>query len=175
VLQGEILGNVVQAHLRIDTIFDAEPVVTFKVHTLAMVLSQDCELDWDFKARQGKVGVKRMIPAVLCCELQPANDLRVQGKPEIDSDKWREIKNNAVERYHYLPAVPPAQDALGEGLPDLAMDFRRFFTVSAEELYARLKKPEPHRRTFLLSPYREHLSMRFYYFQMRIALPEQEE
>ena len=52
-----------------------------------------------------------------------------------------------------LPAaVPPSLDREGAGVPELALDFNRFFAMPTE-----------------------HLTTRFFAYQARLALPEQHE
>ena len=53
--QGEILTNLIQIHLDLQTIGLPEPRVTPRRHEYALVLSQDCDLDLDFKARRESV------------------------------------------------------------------------------------------------------------------------
>jgi hypothetical protein len=64
-----------------------------------------------------------------------------------------------------------ACDRLQEGLPELAIDFKRYFTVPTDEVYRRIELGEARRRCLLISPYLEHLSSRYAYFLSRIALP----
>jgi hypothetical protein len=52
------------------------PIVEQVMHPFALILSQDCDLDLDFKARQGQVGADKIIPTVLFCEATPAEQLK---------------------------------------------------------------------------------------------------
>ena len=54
--------------------------------------------------------------------------------------------------------------AIGEGMPELGIDFKRYFTIPTDEVYFRIRA-EAQRRSRLRSPYLEHLSNRFYSFQ----------
>lgn len=63
-----------------------------------------------------------------------------------------------------------ADDALGQGLPVLLLDFKRFFCVPMEELLKRLTRQEVRRRTRLATPFAEHLSVRFGFFLQRVGL-----
>jgi hypothetical protein len=131
-------------------------------------LSQDCDLDLDFKARQGQVGADKIIPNVLFCEATTAEQL----KGRLDrSDLWRRVKDNKDERYQFLQRADNQDDALGEGVPELGIDFKRYFTIATEEAYFQLESSLK-RRCRLVSPYLEHLSARFAYYQFRIALPQ---
>jgi hypothetical protein len=52
--QGEIVSDVIQVHLRADSLAaDAGDVdLEEKIHPYALILTQDCDLDWDFKASE---------------------------------------------------------------------------------------------------------------------------
>ena len=84
---------------------------------------------------------------------------------------WRRVRENKDERFHYLRLVRSEEDALSQGLPYLAVDFKRYFTIPTDEMYAQLQA-EARRRARLVSPYLEHFCSRFAYFQQRIALAD---
>jgi hypothetical protein len=106
---------------------------------------------------------------VLLCEVHVADELR--GRSGINSELWRRVRENKDERYHYLRAVLPEEDSLREGLPNMAVDFKRYFAIATDELYAQINA-EARKRARLISPYMEHFCSRFGHFQQRIALPE---
>jgi hypothetical protein len=152
--QGEIVSAIRQPRLRIDTIFDSEPVVMYETHPLAIIVTQDCDLEQDYRARNSETADDKRLPNILFCQVMPAIDARA----------------NKNERYHFFQAVEKTQESLQEGLPELYVDFKRYFTLPADEVYERLKA-SAHRRCHLLSPYLEHFSTRFAYYQFRVALP----
>jgi hypothetical protein len=82
------------------------------------------------------------------------------------------VVNNKNERYHVFEAVATDLDASGEGLPALAVDFKRCFTVPTDELYWRVGNGA-RRRCRLLTPYLEHFSTRFAFYCSRVALPRE--
>jgi hypothetical protein len=153
------------------------------VHSFAVVVSQDCDLDWDFKLRHEQLlvptGDKRKVeketarqeakrlPNVLLLEAREAGEIRQSG---LDSAQWKFVRGNQHERYQFLDAVPPSQDACEEGLPELAIDFKRYLCIPTEQLYAQIATTAK-RRTRLLQPYREHLQIRAFGYQVRVALP----
>jgi hypothetical protein len=139
-----------------------------KVHPLAIILTQDCDLDWDFKARSDNNLANKLLPNILLCELWLSEQLR--GEQNIKSDLWRRIRNNADERYHVLPQAAPEVDLLGLGFPELALDFKRVFTIRADELYFRLNS-EAQRRACLQGLFMQDVSTRFGYYQLRVPLP----
>ncbi len=168
--QGEICSELIQVHLAVDTVGLAESAVEQKVHPYAVILTQDCDLEQDFKARHGQNKPDKMIPNLLFCEIVTAEQLR--GTTGITSELWKRIRQNKDERYHFLQKVEPGDDAAGKGLPELGMDFKRYFTLPTEEVYKRIEIGEAKRRCVLVSPYLEHLSTRFAAFLSRVALPQ---
>lgn len=167
--QGEILASLVQPRLRQDTLFDDELVIVFEQHPYAIVVSQDCDLDQDYKSRQGQGNSDKLLPSVLFCQMTTAQELR--GRTELNSTIWAQVKINKHERYQFFQKVVPEQDALRQGLPELGVDFKRYFTLPTDEVYQRLRS-EAQRRCRLVSPYLEHFSARFAYYQFRVALPQ---
>ncbi|MCW5963361.1 MAG: hypothetical protein KIT83_04925 [Bryobacterales bacterium] len=177
--QGEILSDVVQLHIRADSLVNSTNELDFeeKIHPFALVLTQDCDLDWDFKARaadphqdtvQENKRQAKLVPNVLLCELMTADVLR----PRLaGGDVLKRIRNNQDERYHCFPAAEIQQDSANEGLPELVADFKRVFSLPTDELYARLAMGLK-RRVVIMPPYLQHLSTRFGYYCLRVALPE---
>ncbi len=87
----------------------------------------------------------------------------------MNSTIWDRVKKNKDERYHFLEKVPAECDLRGEGIPELTVDFKRYFTLPVEEVYYQLTSGC--RRCVLCPQYLEHLSSRFSYFIGRVALP----
>jgi len=140
-----------------------------KSHPYALVLSQGCDLEQDFRARQGHVSQDKMVPTVLFCEVGLVSELKTNVK---QSSAWNRLIINSDERYHFFQKVDREDDAASEGLPELGVDFKRFFAIPTEEVYHRIKNGEAKRRCCLRSPYLEHLCRRFANFLSRVALPE---
>lgn len=162
---GEIISELIRFQLDPEKISEAEPSVVLINYAYAVVLSQSCDLMQDFSARQGG---KPQLPDVLFCHVPTAEDLRSTCG---GSDIWKRIRQNKDERYHFLEKVPSDCDKSGEGVPELGVDFKRYFTLPTEEVYRRLEAGPTRRRTVLCTPYLEHLSTRFAYFLSRVALP----
>lgn len=172
--QGEILSNVAQllpgssSYLQ-----EAEPEVTVQTHPLVVLLSQDCDLFQDFQARQkiespAMASSDKLLPSLLLCQATEAEKLMstIMGK-----DIRKRIYQNKDERYQYLRAVEPEQDALGKGLQSMILDFKRYFTLSTGDLYYQVRA-NAQRRAILSPSYLEHLTARFFNFLARVALPE---
>lgn len=173
--QSEILSTVLQRYINLET-GELETVE----HPYAIIASQDCDLDWDFKARfptdEREQQIEKTIPNILFCELFTAEEIRSsKGRytfNAINTKMWERIKVNKDERYHFFQKIEAKDDRLREGLPELTIDFKRYFTIPTPEVYQMLKDKLTFRRIYLASPYLEHFSSRFAYFQSRIALPE---
>jgi hypothetical protein len=132
------------------------------------VLSQDCDLDFDFKARNGQEKEDKRLPNILFCEVITAAELK--GAQAMNSSIWSSVKRNKDERYQFLQKVETADDAADQGVPELGIDFKKYFTIPTEEVYVQLQKTA-RRRCRLLSPFLEHLSTRFAHYLCRVALP----
>jgi hypothetical protein len=170
--QGEIITELTQFIVNIETEELEEPEIIRKKHPYALVVSQDCDLDWDYKARAGLTQSHKLLPNILLCEVVTAEELR--GNTEINSRIWDSVRNNKNERYQFLQRASIGEDGFSEGLPELAVDFKRYFTIPTEEVYLRTRPGGgARRRCRLISPYVEHFSSRFCYFQSRIALPSE--
>jgi len=176
--QGEILTGVVQAVVGLGTrLADVSELrVNLKAHPYAVVVTQDCDLDWDFKTRQEtpdepESSSPKTVPNILLCEVDTAERLR----KDFNTKTWNQVKTNKNERYHFLQKIGPEEDLHAQGLPELAVDFKRYFTLPTGELYYRIQSGEARRRCRLGTPYVEHFAQRFHFFQSRIALPAEHE
>lgn len=166
--QGELITGLAQVRLGLATIGSDQLKGEREIHPYAIVLSQDCDLDQDWKVRQsGESREAQLLPSVLFAQVHEASLLR--GRVGA-SDIWKRVRQNKDERYHFLQAIPSQEDAEGRGLSELGIDFKRYFTLSTDEVYKQVED-EAHRRCRLVSPYLEHLSTRFCYYQFRVALP----
>src|SRR6266498_3436798 len=112
-------------------------------------------------------GQDKLLPNVLLCLAQDAAKAQVAGK-----DVWKRLQQNKDERYQFLERVPPELDALGQGMPELVVDFKQYLTLPTDELYERVKE-QAKRRCRLSNGYLAHFSSRFSYFQSRVALPDE--
>ena len=171
--QGEILSNVMLPQaVRVANDDPDDRAVDLIRREWAVVVSQDCDLDLDYKARFPADGVAiaedKKLAQVLLLWANTATAARglIRG-----SDQWKRIRQNNDVRYHVLQDAEPAVDAAGEGVPALTIDFKQYFTVATDELYLQLQRGESRRRCRLSSPYLEHLSTRFAYYLARVAIP----
>ncbi len=171
--QGEIVGNLLQITVAVDTIGSDEIAVTPVVHPYAIVVSQDCDLEGDWRERErGSAGNNaKLMSNVLFCDVYTATHVR--QAPGVNRSAWNYICTNRDIRYQFLQKVEPEQDLTVEGLPEMVVDFKRYFAMPTDEVYARFNTGELQRRCFFHPPYLQHLATRFYYYQYRVALPEQ--
>lgn len=161
--QGEIIANLSQY-----VVDPATNSATEFRHEYSVILTQDCDLLWDYIARQ-----KSQIPqlnGVLIYEAELWEDFK--GKLPPGRDIRNRIQDNRDERYHVLEAVPMDADLLGKGFQALAIDFKRFFTIPMDEVERQLgAKDRAKRRCRLEMPYREHLQTRAAFYFQRVMLP----
>lgn len=164
--QGEILSSVIRVRLDPSKIGDAPPSIIQVEYSYAIILTQACDLAQDFIKRQRQ---EPHLPDVLFCQLPTAAELMatLSGNTRI----WDRIKINKDERYHFLQKIPAERDLHGEGLPELGVDFKHYFTIPTDEVYRRIELGPTRRRAVLCTPYLEHLSSRFAYFMSRVGLP----
>ena len=181
--QGEILTNVIELQIEPKSIISVDDDSTYNVnpvaHPFAIIVSQDCDLEQGYNFRVHKKGnLRHDLPSILFCQAEDVDEFR-------KSDLYRSLfssstfqnnfTNNDVLRYHFIQEIPAEQDAQDCGLPELGIDFKRYFTIPTCEVYRRIKLGHTKRRSVLESPYRDHFSRRFFNFNSRIALPEEYE
>jgi len=108
--------------------------------------------------------------SILLCKVDTAEAVR--RRSDVNTGTWSRIKSNRDERYHFLEQTAPEFDALGNGLPELCIDFKTYVGIPAELFYDEINRGVCQRRGRLISPYLEHLAQRFSAYLSRVALPE---
>lgn len=176
--QGELLAGLAEPVISELAPTDDVPIQWLH-HPLAILMTQDCDLDQDHAQRSGGVTESyRILRRVLLCEVSSATEVRnVQRKPspsmpEMTSTIWGPLSKNLDDRFHFLEAVPATADMLGTGLDEQVVHFRRVFTVDLAALYAFVRRQPTTRRCRLRTPYAEHLAHRFSFYCSRVALPQ---
>jgi hypothetical protein len=174
--QGDILRNV-DFPLYSSVIGDEQKTATLSVVRFprAVVLSQDCDIEQD----QGIItGVKRggsRLMSVLMAPLYEMNDavggnhltelnMNAPSLPPATSGIGKQLRQNENPRYHCLPLSQARKD-----MPDLIADFKHYFAVSSDYLWAVRKDS---RVASLNDLYREDLCQRFAAYLTRIGLPQ---
>jgi hypothetical protein len=175
VRQGELLSGVLEIVPTPEFVTgDGQDLIPVR-HDHVVVLSQDCDLDWDYKSRSPAAGnsaasAPKLMASILLCKVDTASDVR--SRSGVNRTTWDRIKINKDERYHFLEETLPEYDALGKGLPELCIDFKTYIGIPAAILYHQIAQGLCCKRGRLVSPYLEHLTQRFSAYLSRVALPE---
>ena len=180
--QGEILSGVSELTYDLDELTQnissgSSVKVRVKQHPLTIVLSPDCDLEWDYNARRGDANPDtKLISHVLMCDLEDESALRpVRGSSPLNrivkSDHRNIVRGNRDERYHYLPA---SRTNSGSSLQEFYIDFKRLFAVQTDYLIKGTDEGQIERLGVLKPPWIQHLSHRFTFFLGRVGLPDVE-
>jgi len=171
--QGEIVNNLFELKLQITeqkSIDDVRKDAKFDpiVHPYVIVISQDCDLEWDYKARLGEASEDKLLTHILFCALYPQDEVRSQRG--LSSQLWKRVIQNQDERYHRLDGAPI--NGTEETLPALIADFKTTFSLPNEFAYWLVSTSQAIRKGALIPPYLEDFMHRLYYFLGRVATPE---
>jgi hypothetical protein len=175
--QGEILTGVIQYKPVIDELSQQAEELSFEAvsHPYVIVVTQDCDLDWDYKNRNSQdTQPSKSLNSVILCEIDTAQVIR-DTADNMNTKEWGLVKNHRHERFYFFEKIPAEYEVEQEGLPELTADFKRVFGMDSSTLYRQIEIGIVKRRTVLVSPYLEHFSRRYYYFHGRVALPSQYE
>lgn len=137
-----------------------------------VVLTQDCDLEWDYKKRKeaSHENEDKFLESILVCPAFLSEKVR-NGKylskleflmDSKNTNEWRKIKINQNPRFHFLKADSEIK------MPELVIDFKHYYTIPREKVYE-VKKDRY--KTSVRKLFREDLSQRFAYFLSRIGLP----
>lgn len=175
--QGEILTGVVQYKPVVSELSQGTQELSFDaiVHPYTIVVTQDCDLDWDFRARHAEdIQLSKLLNSVILCEIAAAREIR-ETADNMNSKEWKLVESHRHERFYFFEKISPEHELEQEGLPELTADFKKVFGMDAATLYSQIELGIARRRTVLASPYLEHFSKRYYGFHGRVALPSQYE
>jgi len=169
--QGDILRDV---RFVVATDFDVETGesdITPVYLKYGVIISQECDLEHDFNAREGtKPNQDKYLPNILILPAYLPDEFKA-GKHREEgvlgemwsSDNFKRIKQNNNARFHFINADTKFQ------VPELIVDFKHLFTINRNVLYKRL--PTVYLAT-IAELYRESLSHRYSHYMSRIGLPE---
>ena len=172
--QGDIIKNVEY----IENVLEENGVISVSriVFPLVVVLTQDCDLTWDYDARNKKsTNQDKFLLSVIVAPLYNyehfldgvhlqdiGQQMATISRKEEKTDN-KNLRQNETPRYHYLDfdsSIP---------IVNSVIDFKHYFTVNVEQLRV-------HKQTnFICSVseiFREHISQRFANYLSRIGLPE---
>lgn len=137
-----------------------------------MIVSQECDLEHDFKARAGKYKDQdKYIQTIIACpaflheQLKAGTHMKKLSltMERWGGDNWKKMEANRERRFHTL-----FTDEIKE-LPNLVVDFKHVFSFPRDHIYAQLNK----RVATLDILYREQFCQRLAGFSSRIALPDE--
>jgi len=171
--QGEIIENLFELWPRVSEGETIDVEQTAKLdridHPYAIVISQDCDLELDFKARHGQASDDKLLRHVLFCVLYSPDEIRIRAG--LDSSQlFKRARQNQDERYHHFNEAPI--DKTERVLPDLYADFKATFSLPIEFAYSLTSSGHATRIGFLPSPYLQDFIHRLYSFLGRVAVPE---
>lgn len=177
--QGEILTGVVQFNPIVEELSQKwqelkDLPFTPVLHPYAIVVTQDCDLDWDYKARgTSNRNPAKLLNSIVLCEIDTAESIRCTDG--MNRKEWELVVSHRHERFYFFEKIPFKYEVEQEGLPELTADFKKVFGIDAATLYRQIELGIVKRRTILASPYLEHFSRRYHSFHGRVALPFQYE
>jgi hypothetical protein len=175
--QGEILTGVIQYKPVVSELLQEDRELSFDpvLHPYSIVVTQDCDLDWDYRARQTQNSQpSKLLNSVILCEISTARELR-DTADDMNSSAWKLVVSHRHERYYFFEKIPPSLETEQKGLPELTADFKKIFGIDGATLYHQIELGKVKRRAVLANPYLEHFSRRYHNFHGRVALPSQYE
>ncbi len=175
--QGEFLGPIwthKTAYPPIALARGRTVAVASTIQDLAVVLSPDCDLLWDYEARfdfldesDPAIEHPNTVSEVRVCSLQSYGQIRPRFKKNRDG--WNRVTGNQDERYHHFGAA----DIEGSDLclHDLFIDFKKVTSVPTASLYEGIVLGSVQRVAQVPDIYIHDLIHRFSGFLSRVALP----
>lgn len=127
--QGEILSGVLRMRLDLQTLGTASEGILVVTHVYAVMLTQDCDLEQDFRTREAggapnANALSRRIPNILPGNVTTAEELKAANN--LQGDLWRRVPQNKDERYHRPSGGRTGLRCAGSGI---ARDGHRFQTI----------------------------------------------
>lgn len=169
--QGEIVSNLVEWVLSFKE--DGTPALDPVVHSYAVILSQDCDLEQDWRAEQSPPIPEKPVVrlrSLLWCPAWEWDKCKGGRLKSLGSED--RIKKNQESRFAYLASIPSTTDRSGQVCPALLLDFREVSSTTRELMYRQLRTGSGLiRRARLDTPWAEHLSVRYASYLSRIGLP----
>jgi len=192
IVQGDILRDVTFIEWELNEENPRQSPVFDKTLPYILILTQDCDLEQDFKNRcdiensnEDEEKHDKFLQSILVCPAYNAEqfkkgehleDFGLKMEAYKDRKRWNDIKGNNNARYHFLEKSSHeyenpdlAKISREYQIPDLVLDFKHYYTIPRNVLYTIYKK---HYIASLNELFRESLSQRFSYYLSRIGLPK---
>jgi len=166
--QGEIISNLEQYVVtpRPGGDPDARDVDAIPL-PFVIVATPDCDLLQDFNLE----AAQKKLNEVLLFEADEADAARQKmGKGRKE---WKQIAENHVAQFHVLKSVPVELDSGGVGVPELLVNFKRYFSLPADEIVRQCNAANgARRRSRLTDVWRENFHQRAMAYLSRVAVPD---
>ena len=160
-----------------------DALVDPRTRPLAVIVSADCDLEWDYQRRRGLGSPDKELDTTILAEVFDAAYLWNRWSAEPPNARRRrldDIDKHQEPRYHRMPSIPPlvTPSALPVELdtlwvePKLFIDFKRVFALPTEEIYYQLRRGWAKRAGTLVPPFVHHMTQRCYDYLGRIGVDE---
>ena len=173
--QGEILQGVREITFKTESLpqnisHGMNIPIDVRLHPRTIVLSPDCDLEWDYQARKGGANPNtKLMSHILICDLEDDATLR-ETKRVSSRREFDRVKQNREERYHYLRSSTTDS---GAQVGEFYIDFKRMFALPSEYVTYESESGRVARLGILKPPWTQHLTHRFTFFLGRIGLPDE--
>jgi hypothetical protein len=169
--QGEIITQL-KYHTVLENQKDVQKLDLYtEEFSYAIILSPECDLLQDFKSNHSSV---EKCLNVLFLPMEEADVARKRWKK--NSAEWRPMAANQWSQFYYLSGLSAEFDALGQSLPNLLVDFKRYFTLPSVEIYRQCRQSgtaKASRRCRLNDMWREDFRHRALSYMGRIGVPDE--
>jgi hypothetical protein len=189
--QGEILADI-WVHRPLVAAVEIPPGHSVEIeptrHPLVIVMTAECDLEWDYKTRFGEETIEgetgaivvlkgganvdinhpNLVHSVLMCEVYRDEEIRARVP---GSDIWKRIGRNQDERYHHFEQGPIGDPPM-DSLPDVYLDFKKLLALPPQTLYDSLGPGRVRRIAVVPAVYLHDLMHRFYGFLSRVGVPD---
>lgn len=169
--QGEIITGLTSYTYGPGVADQTQVEVSATERPFAITATPDCDLLQSFKDM--RAGRPLKINGILFYEAELA-DLPARKRHNLNSARWDIVRTNRMEGIHLLLGVNRAADRHGEEIPDLLVDFKRYFMLSVPEVYRQCTPPNgtARRRCYLGDNWRENFQQRAGASWGRVGTPD---
>lgn len=173
--QCEIIENLLEifpirsedAVLRDDS--SAPPVVR-RMHPRAVIVTQDCDLNWDWQTKQEEApNPGKLLNHIQFCPLYQHDEIRWDRG--FNSKLWERVTSNQDERYHQFLEASVGEDDRST-LPILYADFKNVFSLACDFVYWQVSSGFAVRRALINNRYGLDFIHRLFSYLSRVAVIE---